>query len=192
MALYRFRKGDQQPSDVIIHYGRSIRDGAPGVGTGNWDRGGMSPGTAISTGGDGPTRANFRLGLFGRIKYKKKVKQYNKEQDRLEEENPDLVKRGKELRDKINKKFEDYWQSDRIEDDAKDYARLMTEHWFVDDVPREGSKEWTDLVNDIIGDDRKDLFWRYEALRDKELSDLDKEWLELAKEMEKKGIDKYR
>lgn len=41
-SRYRFKKKEETylNTNYLCHYGRSIRDGAPGVGTGNWRRGG--------------------------------------------------------------------------------------------------------------------------------------------------------
>ena len=41
---YRIRKKNERPkrNDYLCHYGVSIKNGAPGVGTGNWRRGGGS------------------------------------------------------------------------------------------------------------------------------------------------------
>jgi hypothetical protein len=44
-------------SDELYHYGRSIKDGAPGVGTGNWRRGGSS----------GPIQSKFRNSIKGQL-----------------------------------------------------------------------------------------------------------------------------
>ena len=113
MALYRFRKGDQQPSDVIIHYGRSIRDGAPGVGTGNWDRGGSSlPELKIG-------KAVFR-GV------NKLFKKNNKEPDKIKEALEDRVK---------NNKVEN---EDIIKKSPKHVQKMFNDKW----DPSEVSKNW--------------------------------------------------
>ena len=185
--------------DYLMHYGRSIDDGAPGVGTGNWRRGGSvravvtkdpeggfrykyisKDGVAHDTaiGAHAQNAYNSAKKMFGAVKSKVvRKKKDSHESDRRNEKlnaivsiaakNKKLVdayERYKKYDMELNPYIAEYVESDRAVDDAKKFIISLKQ-------PDETDPDWHEnnstLVNDVIANEWKELFWDYEVPRNK-------------------------
>lgn len=145
--------------DYLMHYGVSIKDGAPGVGTGNWRRGGSLIGNIFNGIKSRIKPKNTEMDIVNRIvsvaaKDQNLVKAYEKYKHYDMELNPHIA---------------EYMQSERAVEDAKKHIISLKD---PDDPDPDWHENNSTLISDVLGNEWKELFWDYEAPRNKKVQEI--------------------
>lgn len=173
--------------DYLMHYGRSIKDGAPGVGTGNWRRGGSLIG-------------NIFNGIKSRIKPKYTEMDIVNRIVSVAAKDQNLVKAYENYKHydmALNPHIAEYMQSERAVEDAKEWIKKLKDPNATDPEDLEWNENNPTVVNDVLGNEWKELFWDYEAPRNKKVQDIsakmnkEKSTIEYMEEKMTKGASNY-